>query len=94
MKVMICQPMNGRKDNEILAERNLIIAELSKYKEVILLDTFFITEESNPVKLLAKSIEKLAEADLVVFAPGWEQARGCKIEFEVAKNYGKTILIL
>ena len=44
--------------------------------------------------MLASSINKLADADLVVFASGWENARGCKIEFEVAKQYGKRILIL
>jgi len=38
---------------------------------------------------LGKSIEMLAEADLVFFGKGWEEARGCRIEREVSEKYGK-----
>ena len=43
---------------------------------------------------LAKSIEAMSEADIVIFANGWEETRGCRIEFEIAKQYGKEIAIL
>ena len=44
-----------------------------------------------PVVYLAKSIEKLAEADIAVFTPGWEKARGCRIEHQIAEEYGISI---
>ena len=30
----------------------------------------------------------MSECDTVYFCKGWENARGCKIEHEVAKSYG------
>lgn len=34
----------------------------------------------------------MADADLVYFAKGWEDARGCMIERECAVQYGVPIL--
>lgn len=92
MKVMISQPMNGLTDEEIKAVREEVIKVINPEWEV--LKTLFDIEFDNPIYYLAKSIEKLAEADVVVFVPGWEKARGCKIEYEIAKAYGKFILIM
>lgn len=33
----------------------------------------------------------LEKADAIVFMPGWERARGCRIEYLVAREYGKFI---
>lgn len=92
MKVMISQPMNGLTDEEIKAVREEVIKVINPEWEV--LNTLLDIEFYNPIYYLAKSIEKLAEADVVVFVPGWEKARGCKIEYEIAKAYGKFILIM
>lgn len=92
MKVMISQPMNVLTDEEIKAVREEVIKIINPEWEV--LNTLFNIEFDNPIYYLAKSIEKLAEADIVIFVPGWETARGCKIEYEIAKEYGKTIVIL
>ena len=40
---------------------------------------------------LSKSIEFIGKVDAVVFMPGWEKARGCRIEYLTAKEYGKFI---
>ena len=40
---------------------------------------------------LSKSIEFIGKVDAVVFMPNWENARGCRIEHAVAKEYGKFI---
>jgi hypothetical protein len=45
-----------------------------------------------PICFLAKSLEKMAHCNVVYFAKGWENARGCKIEHEVALQYGLNIL--
>lgn len=92
MKVMISQPMNGLTDEEIKAVREEVIKVINPGWKV--LNTLFDVEFDNPIYYLAKSIEKLAEADVVIFVPGWEKARGCKIEYEIAKAYGKFILIM
>lgn len=93
-KLFISQPMNGKTKEEILAERNKAIDIATNFCEdaVKVIDSYF--EDYNPdngcvpLKYLAKSIELMADADIVYFAPGWNEARGCKIEHECAINYG------
>ena len=41
------------------------------------------------VWFLGASIQLLAEADIVIFAKGWKEARGCVLEHNIAKAYGK-----
>lgn len=45
-----------------------------------------------PLYLLSKSIEKMSKCDAVYFVTGWENARGCQIEHEIAEKYGLKIL--
>ena len=42
----------------------------------------------SPCGFLGKSLEMLAGADLAVFASGWQDARGCRIEHDCAVAYG------
>lgn len=91
VKIMISQPMKGRSNEEIKKEREgvKIAIEASGAK---LIDTVFDNvDNGTPLYYLAKSIKCLDEADLVWFMPGWEKSRGCRIEFECAKEYGKHI---
>ena len=97
-KVFISQPMNGKTDKEILEQREIAIAAAEYFlgEPVEEIKSFF--EDYNPkngcipLKYLAKSIDLLADADVVYFAPGWEEARGCKIEHECAEAYGISII--
>ena len=41
-----------------------------------------------------ESIKLLSEADIVIFAKGWEEARGCIIEHECCEKYGKHLIEL
>ena len=54
-----------------------------------------VTPEMNDndigIYYLAKSIDAIGKVDGLVFMPGWENSRGCKIEYQVAKEYGKFI---
>jgi hypothetical protein len=45
-----------------------------------------------PLCFLAKSIENMSLCHKAYFAKGWENARGCKIEHEVALQYGLEII--
>ena len=97
MKVFISQTMRNKTKQEILNERNRIIAYAKeKYDDVHIIDSYFcdfeIAEHVNrPLFFLAKSLQLLAEADVAMFAPGWDKARGCKIEHEAAVSYGIAI---
>lgn len=46
-----------------------------------------------PIKYLAKSIDLLAEANVVYFTWDYYQARGCRIEYEIASRYGKVVVV-
>lgn len=97
IKLFISQPMRGLSDEEILETRNNIKlnAERILGEPIEVLDSFFedFTPTGNiPVAFLGKSISLLAKADIVYFAKGWEQARGCRIEHLVAKEYEITII--
>ena len=93
MKVMISQPMRGKTKEEILAVRNYI-KEVLVGSDFEVINTLFDFGDKPAIFYLAKSIEAMVEDDVVIFAPDWEQARGCRIEFEIAKAYGKQIIIL
>lgn len=93
MKAMISQPMRGLGETIIKKERDRL-TEWLKSSGYDVVNTLFDFESNNPLHYLAKSIEAMSEVDVVVFAPNWENARGCKIEYEIAKNYGKSIIII
>ena len=94
-KVFISQPMSGKREKEIKEDRLHILEQLQRFgiyeKDLDIIDTYVKEEppEDSNVRLwfLGKTIEKLAQADLVVFAEDWGKARGCRIEHECAKIY-------
>lgn len=51
-------------------------------------ETAFPTERSQRLYRLGRSIQMMANADIVVFYGKWKQAKGCLVELEVAKQYG------
>ncbi len=93
--IFISQPMGGRSDDEINAERRRVI-ELARqqFGEVDALETFFddFGPAAKPLDYLARSIEFLAKADVAIFAPGWQAARGCRIEHQCALEYGILVM--
>lgn len=96
MKVFISQPMRGKSDEEILLERNQMIkkVEESATEKPEIIDSFFQNApvEAKPLWFLGKSIELLSTADVAVFAKGWKDARGCRIEHECCEQYGIKII--
>ena len=91
MKIFISQMMKGKTDAEILDERARIIIKLEKLmpeEQLEILDSFFSGYNGSAIQFLGKSLQLMGEADLAVFAPGWENARGCRIEQSVASTYG------
>ena len=95
-KLFISQPMNGKTDSEILAERERAIkcAERHLGEPVELIDSFFQSAptDARPLWFLGKSLELLSTADVAYFAKGWETARGCKIENQCAIEYGIDVI--
>lgn len=103
MKAMLSQPMAGKTNEEIIATREHAIAVL-KERRYEIINTLFTDEwysqeamkkrgvENIPLCFLAKSLENMSLCHAAYFCKGWENARGCRIEHEVAKAYGMTII--
>lgn len=95
-KLFISQPMRGKTNEQIKHERDdaILFAEKELGEEVEVIDSFFENApvDAAPLWFLAKSIELLATADVVFFAPGWDSARGCIIEHSCAVEYGVKII--
>lgn len=98
-KLFISQPMRNLTDNEILKARKEIKERAEKFLgEPVELINSFMDEypgeinKSIPIWYLGKSLQFLAQADIVCFGGDWRNARGCKIEYQVAKEYGIKII--
>lgn len=91
-KLFISQPMKGKSDEEILAVREQAIKTAKEMIgcEVEVIDSFFqnAPADAKPLWCLGESLKLLSTADVAYFAEGWDEARGCKIEYECAKEYG------
>lgn len=103
MKAMLSQPMAGKTDEEIIATREKAVKalEAAGYEVVntLFTDEWYSKEAMTergvvqiPVCFLAKSIENMSLCHAAYFCKGWETARGCRIEHEVAKASGLKIL--
>lgn len=102
-KIMISQPMNGFTEEQITNAQNKFL-EYAKKENLEVVNTYFQDDRYSqdfmssrdvvqiPVYFLAKSLEYMSKCSIVYFAKGWENARGCKIEHEVALQYGMEII--
>lgn len=95
MKVYISQPYAFKSDEEIVKVRENIIKQLHDYlKDVEVLDSVIQKEQTFGLKQLSQSILVLSDADAIIFAPGWEKSRGCRIEHTIAQEFNIPIINL
>lgn len=92
-KAMISQPMAGLTDDKIALTRKRAVTLLEslgfEVVNTLHTDEWYQQDRKNkPLMFLAKSIDNMADVDLVFFCEGWINARGCKIEYEIAQAYG------
>lgn len=91
IKVFISQPMNGKTEKDILDERlaikQLILDIYGKAFSVMFIDSYNQEEGLSRIEMLGNSIKKMADANLVVFAPDYYRAHGCSVERSVAEHY-------
>lgn len=97
-KIFISLPMNGRTDEEILDHMGKIKNHLSEVLDepFMVLDTFIHEEAPKDANVglwyLSKSLELLAQADIMYKAANTDNARGCIIEEMCANSYGIKVI--
>lgn len=94
-KLFISSPMNGKTNEEIMEARNRAInlAERELKEPVEVIESFVPNATDPPLKCLARALELMADADIVVFTKGWSTARECFIEHECAEKYSLGVII-
>lgn len=103
--VFISQPMNGRQTNIIAQEREKILKNAKKFmvdnclmhEEDELVDanqnwSAPADRSAGRLYYLGRSIQAIDKADFIIFGKGWFEARGCRVEERVAKEYFNYIL--
>lgn len=91
-KVFVSMPMRGKGKEEIVKEQDRVLklalgvlgieGELAKS---------YLGEghvNHTPLENMGESLKRMSGVDLVVFAKGWENARGCRIEHSCAIAFG------
>lgn len=97
IRVFISQPMRGKSNEEIIKERKKAyenIKRLYPNDNIIVIDSFFkdAPHDAKPLFYLANALMLLSTADVAYFTKDYYNARGCKIEYECALNYGIDII--
>ena len=93
MKVMISLPMDGHSDEDVRKRMEFLKKEFGKL-HIDVMDSFIDVPADESVRnehifYLGRSIMMfLAHADAVYFDNGWNNARGCRIENQICKEYG------
>lgn len=95
-RLFISQPVRDKTNEQIKAEREAAIQSVKEKfgDDIEVIDSFFenAPHDAKPLWFLAKSIELLATADIAYFCKGYENYRGCRIEFECAVEYGIDVV--
>lgn len=94
MKIMISQPMKDKTEEQIRSERVELVKKLTEQGHEVVDTVLDLSEGKTPLHYLAKSIEFLANVDCLVCMQGWKNARGCRIEEQCAREYGKFVMYL
>lgn len=93
MRVMISQPTRDMSAYEMAKARAQVAAMLEAQghevwgeevgKEILL------AAENQDLWLLGRRLQIMAGVDAVYFMDGWEKDRGCRLEYEACRLYGK-----
>lgn len=94
-RVFISQPMSGLSNDEILSARRKAtdyITSIYPNNEIVVIDSYQPQENTeynaiSAVNLLGQALSKMASAEIIYFAPGWKESKGCQVENEVARRW-------
>lgn len=90
MKIMISQPTTGKTKKQINNEKKKLKEKLeNEGNEVIEVTVTEIVPENSkePLYYLSKLIETMSKVDAIVFMPGWELEKECRVLHKIAKLY-------
>ena len=97
IKIMLSRPMKGKTRKEIeKEEKEMANLLFDKYKDNCEIISSIVEnhKEKSELECFSESILFMSMADVLAMGFGWENARGCKLEHEIAKAYGVPVIYL
>lgn len=91
-KIYISLPITGQ-DFEVVEERSIFasaVIEKMGFEAVSPLDVSD-DPESSYEEHIGKDMTALLQCDAVLFLEGWKESKGCNLEHEAARIYGKMM---
>ena len=105
INVFVSQPMHGIATQDVIDKRIEILHDFRKFcikskwlrsaeDEIVDINPCWSepassSESASRLWYLGRSIQTMANADYVIFARGWSEARGCRVEFAACEQYFK-----
>lgn len=96
--IFISMPMKDKTEDEIKQQFGRVKKELTEWGYEVI-DSIIFPDKSNlgedclsDLYYLGESIKKLSYCNYIYFCKGWNKARGCKIEYQAALDYGLEII--
>ena len=101
--VMVSQPLSDIPRSEIENTRYLAIYDfalslnvgLRDHKDIVVVDNLQFDRKPTPEEgelnhfdYLSTDIKLMKDIDYIIFASGWQNSKGCNIEYQMAKTYG------
>jgi len=103
INLYISQPMTGLTINEIMKQRDDAVDRLfnnilkADDCECDLIDRINVMDENlqldkdpettKPLNYLGYDVDLMANIDLCYFVEGWQNSKGCNIEYQICKEY-------
>ena len=97
MEVFLSHPMHGLTDEEVMEIRSAAYRYLKGVygDDIRLIDNYRhrgTPEDAGRLWHLGRSIQQMEKADAIYFCRDWEDAKGCRIEERIAREYGLRVL--
>ena len=104
MKLYIATPINARQESTmreklVAAKRRVemlkeILTDDVRFKKYELISTFdFNDMNDTEEKAMSRCIYHVLTSDAIYLDHGWTASKGCNLEYQAAKIYGKQIFI-
>ena len=96
IKIMLSSPMKGKTREQIDSERkNMIGLLLDTFDNSVVIESVIENPEGKTeLECFSESIFHMSQCDILAMGQGWEHARGCKLEHEIAKSYGMEVIYI
>lgn len=96
LRVYCAVPMWGRAESAIASELESAVSLYSSHtgKSCELVNYSRAHTALSPLEAFGESVKSMAKADVVLMLDGWEEARGCRLEHEIAMGFGVPVVYL